>query len=258
MEFTVGLWGRASARTSMPDGIPSPFVAPLVEALRRQPTSIAIAGLDRARLTRVGLGLTERLDADGIWFDIRMRHAEPPSWQQSLLGRFPGRRHQTIFVDEMKLDRGGQAPVESVLDPEDPLDRESLSLTELMRIPASLREVALDPRPDGHPRAIVLTNAERASAAFEGTQGALRPYIEALNRFRLTVVVTTMSRPRENVHDFDLDLVVEGTGDRGGAPPELRCVAVRTPGLFPAIPPGTRYLAEGIERSTNTRVEPGD
>jgi hypothetical protein len=240
-------------RVVVPQGPPSTFISPLVEALRRTPTSLALAGAVRSRLTRVALGLAERLDPECIWFDLRARLTEPPPWQLPLLDRFPTRRRRTIYVDEMHLDLGAAGPVDTVLDSRDPVDSGILTLADLMRIPQSVRDFALDWEPGGTPRVFLLTNAERASAAFEGKQGALRRYIEALNRFGLTALVTTKSRPRENVRDFDLAFLVEEASSEPGSVASVTCLANRNPGVFPAIPPGTRYAADSIERRTDSQ-----
>lgn len=234
----------------------SSYIAPLIEALRRSPTSLALAGTERAHLTRVAIGLAERLDPECIWFDLRARMTEPPPWQVPLLQRFPVRRRRTIYVDEMRIDRDAAGPVDAVLDLEDPVDAEISTLADLLRIPESLREVALNREPGSVPRVLLLTNAERASAAFEGSQGALRRYIEALNHFGLTALVTTNSRPRENVRDFDLVFKVEESSPEEGPEASVTCLANRDPSFLPEIAPGTRYAAASMEPRSHSPSEP--
>ena len=241
--------------TTLPSRAPSTFIAPLVDTLQRNPTSVALAGANRAQLTRVAIGLAERLDPECIWFDLRARMTEPPPWQIPLLRRFPVRRRRTIYVDEMQIDRDAAGPVDAVLDLENPVDAEISTLADLMRIPESLREVALNREPGSSPRVFLLTNAERASAAFEGTQGALRRYIEALNHFGLTAIVTTKSRPRENVRDFDLAFQVEDAPSEDGSGGSVTCLANRDPSFLPAIPPGTRYAVASLEPRTPSPAE---
>jgi hypothetical protein len=178
------------------------FIAPLIAALQRQPTSVVVTGSDREELTRVSLGLAERLDPSSIWFDIRGRNNEPATWHTALLARYPGGRHRTIYVDEMRLDEEAGGATATVLDPEDPVDDSILSMVDLMRIPVSLREAASEPGHGDAPRVLALTNVERASAAFDGAEGSLRPYIEALNRLHLTVVVSACSRPSGRFQKF--------------------------------------------------------
>ena len=231
----------------MPTGRPSRFTAPLLAAVQRAPTSLILYGTDRPGLTRASLGLAVRLDPESIWFDIRERSSEPAAWQQALTLEFPRRRHRAIYVDQMKLDTEAIPPVTSAFDPQDPAYEETLTIADLMKITADLREVALDgERPEG-PRVIVITNADRASAAFSGREGALRPYIDALNRFGITVVVTSCGEPRSNVHDADpvLRLAPDPSGD--AERDALVCMAVRNPGLFPSVPPGAQYSVASIE-----------
>jgi len=90
---------------------------------------------------------------------------------------------------------------------------------------------------------VLITNTERASAAFSGAPGALRPYIEALNRCGLTVVLTAHGRGRENKKDCDLVFAEVPDADVARPVPLLRCESVRSPAQFPGLAPGVSFLS---------------
>jgi len=226
----------------------STYIAPLIEALRARPTSVALSGQNRVQLTHVAVGLAKRLDSQFLWFDIRSSQSEAPPWQSALEVDMSPTRLHVIDVPEMHLDSAGadRTSSEPVYSP--PVLSSPGFLDDLLRIPESIRNAALEMEPDPTPRVILLTNAERASAAFDGATGALRPYIEALNKVGVTVVVTACSRPRENRHDFDLLLSEEGSRDDAHGPSTVTCEEIRTAGLFPTIPPGSSYASDSFAR----------
>lgn len=209
---------------------------------------MALAGQNRVLLTQVAIGLAHRLDPEFRWFDIRSREAEAPHWQLALEGDISPERLHTIDVPEMKLDSAGaeQASSEQVYNP--PAASTPGFLDNLSRIPESIRRAALESEPSPNPRVILLTNVERASAAFDASSGALRPYIEALNRVGSTIILTACSRPRENKHDVDMLLLVEGSRDDAHAPATVVCEETRATELFPMIPPGSSYASEAFVR----------
>lgn len=227
---------------------PATYLAPLVDALKGRPTSVALTGKSRELLTQVAVGLAKRLDSDFQWFDVRDRRSGEPAWQRVLEEGISSPRFRTIDVAEMQLDSAGAETATSERRYEPPVASSSGLWDDLARIPESIRRAALDRTPDATPRVILLTNAERASASFDAAPGALRPYIESLNSVGVTVVVTARSRPRENRHDFDLWLRVEGSRDEEDRPGMVVCEGVRVSGLFPAIPPGSSYSAESFVR----------
>jgi hypothetical protein len=192
---------------------PTPILGLLAE-LVASPTSVAVWGNERPALTQLGLAIAQGLDRDFVWFDIRLADgtgdpddvdAEPEAF---------GDRLRVITVDEMRLDDQAGNLADSMLIRESPPDPSTLTLLDLMRMPEQLREAATHIPTDSHPRAMLISNAERASAAFAGESGALRPYIEALNRLGWTVIVTSRSQPRANRADFDAVFRVgSGPGD---------------------------------------------
>jgi hypothetical protein len=222
-------------------------VVPLVDSLRRRPTSIALIGHDRMLLTRVAVGLSMRLNPSFIWFDIRSKSSELPPWQSALVADFPGQRIQSIDIDEMKLDEAAGNAAAAVLVRGNPPDTSFITLSDLMRLPESLREAALENAPDSAPRVVLITNAERASTAFAGAPGALRPYIEALNRFGVSIVVTAFGPARENRRDCDLVLLVEQSREGNRVPSRVVSESVRSSELFPGIPTGASYAASSLE-----------
>ncbi|HLM70755.1 MAG TPA: hypothetical protein VK423_05195 [Thermoplasmata archaeon] len=225
----------------MPAPPSSTYIAPMIEALRLQPTSVALTGQNRVLLTQVAVGLAGHLNPEFLWFDIRDHRSQAPPWQLALESDLSSTRLHLIDVPEMRLDSEG-ADRESpgtVFNP--PAAPSPGLLDDLSRIPESIRRAALTGEPDGVPKVILLTNAERASAAFDASSGSLRPYIEALNQLGVTVLVTACSRPRENKHDLDLLLRVEGPRDDARGPATVVCEGVRTVGRFPSVPPGATY-----------------
>jgi hypothetical protein len=232
----------------VPTGKASTFVAPLVDALRAQPTSVAITGLNRVLLTRVAVGLAHRLDPGFQWFDIRRSDSAAPPWQLALEADIPSERLHSIDVPEMRLDSAGEDHENSAVVYRPPAATSPGLFDELSRIPDSIRHAAQQEESAQTPRVILLTNAERASAAFEANVGSLRPYIEALNRLGVTVLLTACSRPRENRHDLDMHLRLDGPPDESHAPTAVVCEETRSSGLFPTIPPGSVYASDAIAR----------
>ena len=230
--------------------LPSIYAVPLVESLQQRPTSVALWGEERAVLTRVAVGLAKKIDPAFLWFDIQRTGSAPAPWQHALEAEAgPGRLH-VLEIDEMRLDHGSGNAASSVLVRGSESDSESLAFADLMRVPERIRDVLLHADPASPPRLVLLTNVERASAAFEGRSGALRPYVEAFNSRGVTVLVTACGRPRENRHDLDLVLHVDGVRGGDDETATVVCDGVRSSGSFPAIPPGTRYQARAFTRTT--------
>jgi len=239
---------NADLVTPVPTSRGSTFVAPLVDALSGRPTSVAISGLNRVLLTRVAVGLAHRIDTDFRWFDIRRSGSESPPWQLALEADISPERLHRIDVPEMHLDSAGRDRESSELVYRPPAPESPGLIDYLSRIPDSIRTAALEGDSARAPRVILITNAERASAAFDATAGTLRPYIEALNRVGVTIVLTACSRPRENRHDLDMVLQVDGATDDANVAGSVICEETRSAGLFPTIPPGSSYASDSIAR----------
>ncbi|MGA8664233.1 MAG: hypothetical protein WB809_04090 [Thermoplasmata archaeon] len=230
------------ADSVVPDGI-----RPLIESLRRGPTSVALTSESHGSLTRVAVGLAAQLDPEFAWFDIRSVDSESPSWHVALAAEFPGVRLRTIDVGEMKLDDMSGNLAASMLVRSEPADSSFATLSDLMRIPEALRDAALGNPPDAAPKVLLITNTERASAAFSGAPGALRPYIEALNRFGLTVVVTAHGPGRENRHDCDVVLLVRHDHEARAVRSKVMCETIRSPERFPELSPGMTFEGASLE-----------
>jgi hypothetical protein len=238
--------GRSAS--SLPQRSASTFITPLLDALKARPTSVALAGGDRVLLTQVAVGLARRLDPEFHWFDIRSSESEAPRWQSTLEAGIPPERRHTLAVPEMQLDSPGAERGSADARHPPPAPTSPGFLDNLSRIPEGIRRVALENESGPTPRVILMTNVERASAAFDASSGSLRPYIEALNEVGVTVVLTARSRPRENKSDIDLLLAVEGSREDPRDPATVVCEATRSVGLFPMIPPGSAYAADSFVR----------
>jgi hypothetical protein len=225
---------------------PSSFVTPLVEDLKKQSTSVALTGQNREQLTRVAVGLAGRLDPAFQWFDIRDRHLEAPRWQADLASGSPSGQAQLIDVREMRLDDAAGNVATSMIGRDGHPDTSFLTLADLLRLPAELQEAAARPNPNGRARVVLITNGERARAAFGGEEGSLRPYLEAMNHSGVTVILTACSRPRENRHDWDLVLLVRPESAEPPAPPAVECMATRSAGMFSSIPLGACYAPSAL------------
>jgi hypothetical protein len=213
----------------------------LIAALQASRTSVALSGTHRQPVTELGVGIAARLDKRFLWYDIRPRGVPIAAWQLALQAEFSPEQIRPIAVDEMRLDDGAGNAASSILIRDTEPDPTTLTLMDLMRLPQMLRSAILDTPAEERPSAILISNAERASSAFEGREGALRPYLEALNRSGCTVVVTTVSQPRENRHDFEMVLRLYDALESDTGKAILQCEAVRSPDRFPAVAPGTRY-----------------
>lgn len=235
----------------MPSSLGSTFIAPLLDALSARPTSVVATGANRVTLTRVAVGLAQRLDREFQWFDIREHTSAAPAWQRSLEDGIPPGHVHAIDVPEMQLDRAGSELATSERPLAPPVGAFPGLLDDLSRIPESIQRAAVEGADHSTPRVILLTNVERASAAFDGALGSLRPYITALNQVGVTTVVTACGHPRENRHDFDLEVVVEGPRDDGHAAATVVCVECHTAELFPTIPPGSRYASDSFTRAVS-------
>jgi hypothetical protein len=241
---------------------PSAYIAPLVEALKARPTSVALAGQDRVLLTQVAVGLAKRLDPEFLWFDIRPRGSTVPRWQSALEFGIGPSRIRVVDATEIHPNDSAAGLESAEPSPEGPpaeapeLGRSfdatpmpsPMSLDDLARLPESIRRAALEREPSSTPRVLLLTNVERASAAIDGAPGAILPYLEALNQTGVTVALTACSRPRANQHDVEIVLLVEPESENPHVPAAVVCSTVRIAGHFPAVPPGSSYTAESFLR----------
>ena len=253
---------------------PSAYIAPLIEALKARPTSVALAGQDRVLLTQVAVGLAKRLDPDFLWFDIRPRGTTVPRWQSALEFGMAPSRLRVVDATEIHpndpaagLDRAEPSPEGPPAQPPEigqSFDAASMpspmTLDDLARLPESIRRAALEGEPSSTPRVLLLTNVERASAAIDGAPGAILPYLEALNQTGVTVALTACSRPRANQHDVDIVLLLEPERENPHIPAAVVCSSVRIAGHFPTVPPGSvvhgGIVSGGLGRTRPSMVAP--
>lgn len=227
-------------------GTSSRYIEPLLRALRGAPTSVAVWGMDRRFVTNVSLGIAAGADPEFVWMDIRSGDPGVPSWQRGLERRLPAARLRPVVIEEMGLDDLAGNAAESVVHEDANTWGRGSAPAVVPRLPQAIRELLMAPPAAGGPRVLLMSNVERASAAFDGAAGSLRPYIEALNSAGITVITTSIGRPRENRRDLDLVLRLGRTESGGSGDRELVCECVRSAGRFPAIPPGTEYSPDRL------------
>jgi hypothetical protein len=220
-----------------------------VEELGRRATSVAISGPDRFAITRVAVGLARRLDSGFRWMDIRRSAFMPESWQLVLEATMPIGSFSTIDASALHPDPDAAYAAASLVTANGATDPSSARLAELLLGSLRGRAPLVSGTTPPPPHVLLLTNVERASAAFEGRAGALRPYIEAFNAVNITVLLSACSRPRENKSDVDFVLRVEPSDDPERTTEVVVTETNRGSGEFPPIPPGSRYTVTALARA---------
>jgi hypothetical protein len=180
-----------------------------LEILRSRPSSLVIVAAERITRDRLAARIAEALDPEFLWFELAGPGDEATPAERELFRQNEPNRFLRIDPGDFRLQKdlgtlALWAAGRSVNTPQSLRE-----LADFAILPISIRLALLSRPLDGAPGAIVVANAERASANFDGRAGSLRPYVQVLNRFGFTPIVTAWEQFRENATDLEYILRIE-------------------------------------------------
>jgi len=219
----------------------TPLCRRAFDVLRSRPTSVVIIGAERIPRDRLAAAIARALDPTFLWFELARPGDEVTPAERELFRQNEPDRFLEIDPDDFRLreDLGTLALWAAGRDEHasEPL-RE---VAEFAILPDSIRLALLSRDPDGGRGAIVVANAERARGNFDGRPGSLRPYVEVLNRFGFTPIITAWEQFRENATDLEYILRIAPDSAAPADGLVVRCVRGGPTGTFGFLAKGSRF-----------------
>jgi hypothetical protein len=213
----------------------------------RMPTSIGVWGGSRAYQTQLALAVARRVDPDFFWLqtvgDPGSRDAPDPS----LAGRVPSGHLFYLRLDQLAprtrsgkvADWFGRADI--------PADTRLREIGDSLRLP-SLARTLIEGRSATSPtKALAIAESNLAEPFLPLEEGGIRPFIEALNHYGVTLITTISNRPNPNARDIDYVLFIRPGSGGDTQLPDVECRQ--------GPPPGSRGLfSQGKSRGLNALV----
>jgi hypothetical protein len=212
------------------------------------PTSVGVWGGSRAARLRLSLAIARRIDREFFWLQVvgdAESHGAP---EPSLTERVPAGHLFYVRPPPVAPQTRLQGVAEWFAREDVPADARLLRIGELLGLPSLARGLVAGGSAGGPTRALVIADANLAETFFPLEEGGIRPFLEACNQYRTTLMITLGNRPNPNSRDIDYLLYIRpGVEDReSDALIECRQgPAAGTPGLF----------AQGGSRALNALVE---
>ncbi len=179
----------------------------------RVPTSIGVWGGTRAAQTQLALAVARRVDPEFYWLQIVGDPASHDAPEPSLAGRVPSGHLFYLRPDQLAprtrsgrvADWFGRADIEAAT--------RLHQIAESLRLP-SLARIFLDGKSaTSSTKALVIAESNLAEPFLPLEEGGIRPFIEAMNQYGVTLVTTLSNRPNPNARDIDYVLFIRpGSG----------------------------------------------
>jgi len=199
------------------------------------PTSIGIWSGSPADRARLASAIAYRIDPDPFWIQIEDATKVREREESEVLARFTPNHLFVRDPSELRL-RSLVEGSGTLLQREDASTEEWLRrVGKILELPALVQRI-LESASESFPvRALVVSHTERLGENWPTSVGGIRPFIEAANHSRVSMVFTRGAAPEPNVVDVDYVLAMEGTGSDGPAATRVTCeqgAEHGSPGLF--------------------------
>jgi len=212
------------------------------------PTSIGIWGATRPTRNRLALAVARRIDPEFYWLQALGTidsHAAP---DLSLSERIPSGYLFYLRPAQLSpLTQLGNVTnwfVREDVDADTRLHR----ISDFMGVPSLARNLVDGRSAQSSTKTLVIADANLAEPFLPLEEGGLRPFIEALNQYATTLIVTVNNRPNPNARDIDYLLQLRVGPEEEESAANVEC------GQGP--PPGTPGLfTQGNARRLNALVE---
>jgi len=199
------------------------------------PTSIGLWGGSAGDRCRLVQSIARRIDPGFFWLQIGGPLTATDPAEQAIVQEVPADR--LFFLNPSDIapnpDLGNMASWFVREDVE--ADTRIRTLADFMRLPNIARNLLQDRPQDSQTKALVMANFDRAGHLYPTVAGEVRPFIEAINEYATTILLTINGEPLARASSLDYILhihedLTEGrrvvsVECRHGPPPE-------TPGLF--------------------------
>ena len=219
---------------------------------RGDPTLSYVWGHVRPVVNAFAVAWAHELSPDPFWFEVGPRSG-PAQPDAAAVGQFPPDR--LLVVSEPSrlapADPVGSAVLRSLVRTEE--DPEAAGqLSDFLRLPQAVRDVANRGPAAGGPGAIVVANCDRLRPYYPGFAGQNRELLESLRHAGVSVVFTLTGEPAPDRRDGPFDAVIEVEAEslrawrRGSAIPERvpegALLSIGRPRPLPSIPEVARLL----------------
>lgn len=179
------------------------------------PTSFGIWGGTPGTRTKLASVIAHRVDAEPYWLQIELASEPHDPEEYAVVDRVPS-SHRFLLDPEEMAPQAGHSNVATWFLRTDVGAGERLNhLADFTRLPL-LAQRLLEGRSAYSPtKALVISNANRLQGLYPQEEGGIRPFIEAINEYATTLVLTTTITPAPNARDLDYILHLTEI-DRGG------------------------------------------
>lgn len=168
-----------------------------------RPTSFGIWGGSPGDRARLAWALAHRIDAAPYWLQIEIASEPSDPAEHAVVDQLPTDRRFHLRPEEFAplSDQGNVATwfLRTDIQPGDRLNR----LADFARLPL-LAQRLLGGRSAYSPtKSLVIANANGLNAFYPQEEGGIRPFVEAINEYATTLILTVTSTPNPNVRDID-------------------------------------------------------
>ena len=199
------------------------------------PTSFGVWGGSAEHRARLALALARRIDPGLYWIQAEEGAQSREAAELSVVTTVPTDHvfflHPSELAPQTELGNMASWFVRSDLDPGTRLR----AIGDFLRLPTLVRSL-LEGRSAYVPtKALVAANADLARPFYPSEEGGIRPFIEALNEYGTTVILTLGKPPSPNVRDLDYLLKLDQHDEGGRTVVDVECRqggSPEVPGLF--------------------------
>ena len=217
-----------------------------------RPSSMFVWGRDRPTLCRLALAFSRSAGPELWWFDIVPQDGKINAVETDILGQVPVNHAYRVAPPDLQLQEAiGNMSLWAVIRQSPTEAKQNSEFSHFLRIPDAMQQVVAEHNPDSS-AALVVSNVDRAAHLYPGDLGVFSPYIELLNRRRITLIFTRFGTPRANAADFEVNLRLE---ERRNGTKVFRCERGPAEGAFAPFRRGAWTLTDDLIRQLERVTE---
>ncbi|HYB79062.1 MAG TPA: hypothetical protein VEG66_04795 [Thermoplasmata archaeon] len=147
--------------------------------------------------------LAHRIDAEPYWLQIELASELHDAAEYSIVDQVPSEHRFLLHPEEMAPQTGASNVATWFLRTDVGAGERLHHLADFTRLPL-LAQQLLEGRSAYSPtKALVIANSNELEGFYPQEAGGIRPFIEAINEYATTLILTTSVNPSPNAQDLD-------------------------------------------------------
>ena len=187
------------------------------------PTSFGLWGGSRAAQTQLALAIARRVDPEFYWLQIVGDPGSHNTPEVSLSERVPSGHLFYLRPDQLAPRTPSGKVADLFVRSDLEADARLRQIGDFLRLPSLARNLLAGRSANSPTIALVIPESNLAEQILPLEEGGIRPFIEAINQYGVTLLTTLSNRPNPNARDIDYLLFLRPGSEVDGLQSDVEC-----------------------------------